>query len=370
MSSRQAGFDELLESMPDAILMVDSSGCIVRTNGQAEQLFGYDRRDLVGCAIELLLPRRFQDGHVAHRRKFFGQPRTRAMGLGLELYGLRKSGQEFPVEISLSPLQTEDGLLVVSAIRDITDRKNIERMLQQKNEELRRAGEAKDRFLAMMSHELRTPLNAIIGFTATLLMKLPGPLTADQEKQLSTIQTSARHLLSLINDLLDLAKIESGSAAVDPETVQISAAVEEVANSLRPLAAKKGLSFFVDIPSGHLAVRTDRRAFTQILLNLLSNAIKFTDNGSVTVSMEQKKIDGQVINVLKVSDTGCGISKEDQRQLFKEFKQLDSSATRKHEGTGLGLYLSRRLAALIGARVECQSEVGKGSTFSVAIRDA
>jgi protein-histidine pros-kinase len=370
MPSWSAGFDELLESMPDAILMVDSSGSIVRANRQAERLFGYEQRDLVGEAIELLLPSRFKDGHIAHRREFFRQPRTRAMGLGLELYGLRKSGEEFPVEISLSPLETDRGLFVVSAIRDITERKKIEHMLQQKNEELRRAAEAKDRFLATMSHELRTPLNAIIGFTGTLLMKLPGPLTADQEKQLSTIQASARHLLSLINDLLDLAKIESGSAAVTLETVQVGGAVEEVANSLRPLAAKKGLGFRVDIPDSELAVRTDRRAFTQILLNLLSNAIKFTEAGNVTVSARRQTLDGRLVKVVEVSDTGCGISAADQEQLFREFTQLDSSATRKHEGTGLGLYLSKRLTALIGARIECASEVGKGSTFSVIIPDA
>ena len=243
------------------------------------------------------------------------------------------------------------------------------REIAHKNLELAEASRMKSAFIANMSHELRTPLNAIIGFTGALLMKLPGPLTVDQDKQLNTIRASARHLLSLINDILDVAKIEAGKVTLALERVQCQDLVAHTSDTLRPLAAQKGLALTVELPPEPIVIDTDKRALTQIIINLANNAIKFTDKGSVRIALAQRMDGSHLLTEFSVTDSGAGIRPEDQSKLFQAFSQLDSTSTRHAEGAGLGLYLCQNLANLLGGSLYFSSEFGRGSTFTLALRE-
>ena len=287
----------------------------------------------------------------------------------MELTGRRKDGVEFPVDISLSPLETQDGRLVTAAIRDVTERRRFEQDLRDANVMLEAANRAKNRFLANMSHELRTPLNAILGFTGTILMGLPGPLNDEQARQLRIVQASGRHLLSLINDLLDLARIESGRLELKIEPIDCGELLEEVAVGLRALSDEKGLELAVIAPAERLEVRSDHRALSQILINLANNAIKFTDHGAIRLQVTRDGEDGVSMTRFTVVDTGPGILPGDQERLFAAFEQVEASTLRPHEGTGLGLYISQTLATMIGAAISVESEFGNGSAFTLELSE-
>lgn len=362
----ESRFRDVFDLMPDAIVVLNATGRIVLANRQAEDLFGYPHGELIGEPVECLLPERLRAAHFGHRASYIRHPRVRAMGIGLELHGLRADGIEIPVDVSLSPLETPEGTLVLSAIRDATERRQLETQMRDKNAQLASAMQAKDRFLATMSHELRTPLNAVIGFTGTLLMGMAGPLNEEQERQLRIIRTSGRHLLSLINDLLDLARMDADKLDLSLERVDCQDVIEGVMTTLRPQSDAKGLSIILEMPNTRVTVATDRRALTQILTNIAANAVKFCDRGSVRISLRARDEAGARRVEIAVADTGVGIHMQDLPTLFDAFSRLEADGAER-EGTGLGLHISRRLADRLGARIDVASTRGIGSVFTLVL---
>ena len=357
----EQSFRRFVEMAPDAMAICNRDGALMLVNSQTEQLFGRPRQELLGKAIDELVPESLREQFAAERAAIIsdGAPTP------FTSTGVRGDGTQFPIEVRLGRMNFGESTVLLGVFRDATSRLEFERELRDKNEQLQQASTAKDSFLAAMSHELRTPLNAIIGFTGTLLMKLPGPLNADQEKQLQTIRTSARHLLSLINDLLDLAKIESGRIELYPVPLIMNHVVTEAASALRPLADEKGLSLEVDLPPRDIEWTFDQRALQQILLNLIGNAVKFTRDGQVRVELRAGAVGEIRINI---SDTGPGIAPEVLARLFQRFSQGEDGSRHKIDGTGLGLYLSQRLAELLGGEISVESRQGQGSTFTLTLR--
>ncbi len=367
---------QLLDTAPDAMVVVDPDGTIRFVNLRTESMFGYGRSELIGQRLEILIPERFRQTHFQHVARFFAAPKSRPMGSGLQLFGCRKDGSELPIEVSLSPLQSERGMTVSASIRDITDRKRTEAAAKLEEErhsaELSKAravaeaaSAAKSEFLSSMSHELRTPLNAILGFAQLLVRDQREPLSARHKLRAEHILKGGEHLLRLINDILDLSRIEAGGVTISTEPVSVGDVLGEVERTLQPLAVRQNVRLEMKpLPDGLPMVSADRTRFIQIVMNLGSNAIKY-NRPSGSVVLEASAPDPSQVRIV-VQDSGIGIPRDMQARIFQPFQRAGQEAG-PIEGTGIGLVITQRLVQLMRGDVDFESEPGVGSKFWVTL---
>lgn len=359
-------FRELIEDAPDGILQIDSSGTIALANRAAEILFGYTREEFLRLDVDELVPEGHRANHAQHRANFVEAGVSRPMGLGLNLFGRRKDGSEFPVEISLSHMKAPNGVSVTAVVRDVTERKRMEEHvrtlqesymaeLQARQKEAERLNQLKNEFIASVSHELRTPLHTIIGFADLLSEEFEGPLNPTQREFVRHIRRDSDHLLGLINDVLDLSRIEGGRLEVHVERLSLRDAISEAVGAIKSHADAKSVHVHGD-DAGELHVVADPIRLRQILYNLLNNAVKFTSaGGEVNVHVER---DGGMVRVT-VADTGVGISPDEQAKIFDRFYQVSN----KSGGAGLGLAICKQLIELQDGSISVESEPGLGSRF-------
>jgi PAS domain S-box-containing protein len=361
----------VVEASPNAIVLVDSKGHIAMANRQTEQLFGYPRSELLGQAVEKLLPESLQELHVGLRKSFLRSPEPRQMGNNRELFGRHQDGRLIPLEVGLSPLRSGEDVLVQAVIIDISERKAAETRLREQAEQLALANRYKSEFLANMSHELRTPLNSILILSEQLKQNSVGNLNDKQVKHSDIIHRAGRDLLQLINDVLDLARIEAGRVQLKLEQMNVHDLMQELDASLRPMAELKGLRLISTLdPQVPRVIFSDRGRLQQILRNLLSNALKFTERGEVELSVSCAPVvqeDGRVMLKIVVRDTGIGIAAEQHQRVFQAFQQIDGSTSRAFGGTGLGLAITRQLVEVLEGTVRLDSAPGQGSSFTVQL---
>lgn len=355
-------FESILESAPDGMVITNQAGQILMANAQTEKLFGYAKLELIGQMIEILVPSRYRSNHVVERKNYFVNPHVRLMGAGIELFGLKKDGSEFPIEISLSPLKTQNNVLALAAIRDITEKKKIEKILIEKNIQLEKANLAKDEFLTHMSHELRTPLNGVISMTQLLMSS---QLSDEQKDQLDIISESEEHLLSVINQILDFSKIESGKLEIERIDFEIRDLINKIILIYQHKAKEKNVALNCDISADvPKKITADLVKIRQALANILDNAVKFTEAGKIEVKINFDKKSKELL--IEVTDTGIGIPDAIRARLFKPFSQGDNSMTRKYGGTGLGLAISKKLIEVMGGSISVDS-LSQGSRFHFTI---
>lgn len=387
------GIDALFLYATEGILVANNIGEITRVNPSAEKLFGYEKDELLGKKIEVLVPGKFSGRHSSHREKFFGNPHARSMGAGMELHGLKKDGSEFPVEISLSPYHTDHGAFVIAFIVDITIRKQSEEklknysadlekqvrnrtlILQEAIDELeitkkelhnalekeRELNELKSRFVSMASHEFRTPLTTMMSSLSLISRYGEQNDIENQNKHVSKVKTSINNLTDILNDFLSLSKLEEGRIDYNPETFEIMEFINDIITEMRNMAGEGKILEYEHI--GNSSVQTDRKLLKNILFNLISNAIKFSkdEGGLIQISSEISPS----VACISVKDNGIGIPLADQKHLFERFFRGQNAI--HIQGTGLGLNIVTKYAELMNSSIDFESRENEGTTFILNI---
>lgn len=351
----EAKFQALLEAAPVAMVIVDPKGRIVIVNIQTEKLFGYRREELLGQTVEILIPGRYRSGHVGHRSHYFSSPRPRPMGAGLDLFGRRKDGSEFAVEISLSPLETEEETLVMSAIRDTTERKRGEDTLRDSKTRAEAAFEELEAFSYSVAHDLRAPLRKMDGFSQAVLDDYGDKLGPEGKDCLQRVRSASQNMAQLIDDLLSLSRVTRSE--IHPEPVDLSAMAESIAADLRQSGPGREVQFVI---SPGLTASADAQLLADVLENLLSNAWKFTA-GHSRARIEFGAVELQGLTSYFVRDDGAGFDPAFADKLFSPFQRLHKAS--EFPGSGIGLATVKRIIHRHGGRVWAESAVEKGAAF-------
>ena len=360
-SSSDVRFQSLLEVAPDPIVIVDMEGVIAIVNRQTELIFGYARDELIGQPVEVLVPDDLRAVHTAHRHRYSAEPRTRPMGVGLELFGRRKDGSNFPVEISLSPLHTDSERLIVSIIRDITSRKQAEERLRASAAELERSNRELEQFAYVASHDLQEPLRMVASYTQLLARRYQGQLDADAEEFIGFAVDGARRMQELINDLLTYSRV--GSRALEPTPVEVNRTVDRVIGDLGGAIHDSGASVTRDdLPT----VQADTTQLEQLFQNLIANGIKFRRPDVPPEVHVSAKRTGAGWS-FAVRDNGIGIEPQYLDRIFVLFQRLHSRA--EYPGTGIGLAICKKIVERHGGAMAVQSQPGQGTTFEFTLPD-